>query len=508
LDVRGRGFQLEDLVDLELQLLRDRDASPDALRRRDRRIGIALRAHERVADDRPSVLREWVHAVRKEEGHEGAGPRFVRAYRTLGAVLVLLGLASGAGTAAAVLAYDGTHPVNVVNFLAVFVAAQLALLLLFLLSSVLWRLRDALPVVSGVYALLGAAFEAAQRLYERRLSAERRSLLLAARGRLRASRVVYGRVERWLLVALGQRFGLWFNVGALATCLYLVAFSDLAFAWQTTLRWTAEGFHRAITALAAPWSWAYPDGVPTLEVVRASRYFRLDESFRRAAPPELLGQWWRFLVLCLVVYGLAPRLVLSLVARARLRRALARLRLDQAEIDSLVERLTVPLVVTQAPVAEAATEPGAEAPAGPAAPAIAPGSAATVIAWGAVPIDVTGAEELVSRRFRWSVAALEVAGVDDTAKDEAVIRAAASAARGPILVLVEGFESPTREARAFLVRLRRAIGVDRPVVVGLLDADTPGRFAAPAPDDLRIWRKHLAALGDPYLRVEALVEPS
>jgi hypothetical protein len=40
------------------------------------------------------------------------------------------------------------------------------------------------------------------------------------------------------------------------------------------------------------------------------------------------------------------------------------------------------------------------------------------------------------------------------------------------------------------------------VVVGLVDAGA----APPARDDLAMWRRQLAGLGDPYLRVEALVE--
>ena len=45
---------------------------------------------------------------------------------------------------------------------------------------------------------------------------------------------LYADVERWMLFALTQRFGLWFNLCALATCLVLVIFTDLAFSWSTT----------------------------------------------------------------------------------------------------------------------------------------------------------------------------------------------------------------------------------------------------------------------------------
>ena len=456
-----------------------------------------------------AVLRDWVQAVRAEAGHESAGARMARAHHALGWLLTLLGLSSGTGAAAAVISYDGTRPVNVVHFLALFVAVQLLLVMLLALSTTLWRLRDRMPAVGGLYALLRWAFDAAGGLFERRLTAERRAVLKAARGHLRSSRIVYGNVERWLLVSLAQRFGLAFNLGALATCLYLVAFSDLAFAWQTTLDFSAEDFHRVLSVLAAPWSWAYPEGLPTVDVVRASRYFRLDGSFGQAAPAELLGQWWRFLVLCLLVYGLAPRLILSLVARARLRRALAALRLDHGEIASLLERLGSPLVQTHATVPEVGSE-AAPAPGPAAAAAAVPASSlAAVVVWGDVPIDPAQVAALVAARFDWRVGSISLAGAGEARHDAEAIRAVAAnqdGERAPVVVLAEAFEAPTREARTFLGRLRDAIGADRPIVVGLIDPDGPGAWSGPSPDDLRVWQKHLAQLGDPYLRVEALVE--
>jgi hypothetical protein len=367
-----------------------------------------------------------------------------------------------------------------------------------------------MPAVSGLYGLLRWAFDAVGGLFERRLSAERRAVLKAARGHLRSSRIVYGNVERWLLVSLAQRFGLAFNLGALATCLYLVAFSDLAFAWQTTLSFSAEGFHRVLSVLAAPWSWAYPEGLPTLDVVRASRYFRLDSSFGQAAPAELLGQWWRFLVLCLLVYGLAPRLILSLVARAKLRRALAALRLDHGEIASLLERLASPLVQTHSPAPEVGPEAAPAPGPGPApAAAVRPSSLATVVVWGDVPIDPAQVAALIAGRFDWRVGSISLAGAGEARRDAAAIQAVAAdqdGERAPVVVLAEAFEAPTREARMFLGRLREAIGADRPIVVSLVDSDGPDRWSPPSPDDLRVWQKHLAQLGDPYLRVEALVE--
>ena len=51
-------------------------------------------------------------------------------------------------------------------------------------------------------------------------------------------------------------------------------------------------------------------------------------------------------------------------------------------------------------------------------------------------------------------------------------------------------------------RVRRSVGAHVPVVVGLFGG--PADHGPPSPDDVRIWRQRVAALGDPWLRVEAL----
>lgn len=495
---------LADVVDVEIQLHRDRDRPREELRRRDRAIGLALR--EIDAADRRALLGGWVRAVQKEEGDAGAGETFVRVTHALAWLLALFGLLSGAGAASAVLAYDGKHPVNVVHFLAVFVGLQLLLLLLFVSSSTLWRLRGRLPGASGLYGLVRLGFDGLAGLFDRRLSAERRASLRAARGGLRVSHVVYGDLERWLIVSLAQRFGLFFNLGALATCLYLISFSDLAFAWQTTLDVGAPEFHTLVRVIAAPWGWIYPDGVPTLDVVAASRYFRIGGSFagHAATDAALLGQWWRFLVLALCVYGLLPRATLSLIAARKLRQAVSNLRFDHGEVASLLERLSSPLVETRAPTKEAAS---ADRGAAPTAARPAPGrdAHAAVVVWGDIPLDDAAARALLERRFGWQVEKLARAGVDDTSADaDAIDALVAPPTTGPLVLVAEAFEAPTREARGFVERLRAAAGAARPLVVALLGEDgVPPRAA-----DLRIWQRHLAALGDPYLRVEALVEPA
>ncbi len=108
-------------------------------------------------------------------------------------------------------------------------------------------------------------------------------------------------------VVLSQQISLLFAAGMLAAFgLYLLV-TDLAFGWSSTLDISATSLHRLTAVLAWPWQWLWPDAVPSLTLVEQSRFYR-------AAPPaevnpELLGQWWRFLLMCLLVYVCLPRLL-------------------------------------------------------------------------------------------------------------------------------------------------------------------------------------------------------
>ena len=112
--------------------------------------------------------------------------------------------------------------------------------------------------------------------------------------------------------------------------LRLVVFSDVAFAWSTTLvDLDAARFHALVTALARPWAWLWRDAVPSLALVEATRS-RLEGAYvqhaggGRAVDPALVGGWWRYL-LAAIAYGLLPRALALAVARLRAARLLARL---------------------------------------------------------------------------------------------------------------------------------------------------------------------------------------
>ncbi|MBN1946956.1 MAG: DUF2868 domain-containing protein [Bradymonadales bacterium] len=574
-------MKLADLIDLEMGCLLDRSSQPDELRSRDRELGRTL--VPALSTERPGtpafrrrLFLGWLDRRRSSTPELFPGHQIESAYRTIGWVLAILGLVSGSSTASLVLHFDGTTPVNVVHFLAVFVFLQLGLLLLFPATVLIWRRGERQGGLFGFYSLLrwlGERLSRGSRRLLQKLPGDRRQNLLAAQGQIRSLVGVHLPAEKWLLLELQKRFGLAFNLGALATSLYLIAFSDLAFAWSTTLDLDSQAFHSLVSIVAAPWSWVLDQGSPSLEMVEASRYFRLDGSYLGAGPtaqgadPILVGGWWAFLLLSLAVYGLLPRLLLWITARLKFRSALRHVSLRHGDFDALYERLVLPVVTTRAREPErGVTIPATVSPTGGQAgldqwPAI----PAAVAVWGDIPVAHQILEELLEGRFGWEVKQMVQAGVLEHEIDSLACQSLQEAKRQGvevILLLAESFEPPTRELMKFLRKLRESVGLEFPLVVGLFDLQEPqapthpaggrpqgsplpasrsgkeepaqpiasgleerppggegpiepplvadrgepGTWIPPGEEDWHIWHTKLAALGDPYLRVERLVE--
>lgn len=475
---------LGDVVDLARQLARDDEASGPSLRHRDRAVGRELAHLER----RPlRQLLAWLHAVQADRI---AGQ--VNALHRLGlAILALGGLAAGWGAAAVVYAYDGTHPVNIIHVLAVFVLLPLVMLLGFGVG-----LLPRAPVLSGVQDAVGLLSPGRlQRLLARRLPQQHRDTLAAWLGRGQAHRRLYGRVDRWMVTHSSQTFALAFHLGAVACALYLVVFSDLAFAWSTTLQLDAGRLERWTTLLSAPWAWAWPDARPATHLIESTRYFRLgDGSFPAAQSPAGLGGWWPFLAMAMAVYGVLPRLLTLLLTRARLQAALRRTFLHLPGLDDVRMRLNHALVETQADEAEqGALDDTTTAPAGTAASLH--GGAAAVIAWaGAVATEEWLASRLGVRVSSWH----QAGGASTLEADRQAIAAATAAAGDPaLLVLVKAWEPPMAELTDFLRDLRSAGGERRRVHV--LPVGPDATVASDRHADL--WRRALARLGDPWLSV-------
>jgi hypothetical protein len=488
-----------DLVDLARQLTADAGASLATLRHRDRRLGQALGA--RTGQPIAQLL-AWLDGMRGESQDAAIGARVDAAHRLGMALLAVIGLIAGWGAAAVVFFYDGQHPVNVIHVLAVFVLLQLLLSLLFVLVNLA---GGAMRLVPGLTPLLDSMRSLGpgglQYLLRRSLPPTARDTLDRLLGRGQGHLARHGAVDRWLVTHSTQVFALAFNVGALAGAAYLVVFSDLAFAWSTTLQLSAGDLGRWTDALSAPWAALWADARPSPELIEATRYFRLGEGTFPESPSLVgLGGWWPFLIMAMAVYGVVPRLVTLLVARWRLRSALRRAVRHYPGVDDLLVRLNDELVETHA------DEPDRDTPHQTGAveldePTSVAGQPAVVVDWSGAAADREAVGAWLGRAVELTVAQwLDAGGAHALADDRATI-AAVDEAPGLVVVAVKAWEPPMAELSDFLRDLRAAVGAGRLVHVLPLGVDGGGAPQAAEPRHHDLWRRMLASIGDTGLRL-------
>ena len=481
------------LVDLALQLEADAERPAAELRSRDRAIGREL---ARAGVPASRHIGAWLERVRPAEG--GVGERVARSLRGLTALCAAIGLVSGAGAAAALFRYDGTHPVNVVRVLGFYVGLQLLLLAGTALLCLPQRWRSALP---GLEALQdGLALLSPGRALgwlRRALPAAQRDAAERFTGIALRHRRLYGDVEKWLWLSASQAFGTAFHLGSLATALALVAFTDLAFGWSTTLDVDPHALYRVTRALALPFGAWLPDAQPSLALIESTQYFRGGAGGLRG--PGHSAPWWRFVAACMVCYALLPRFAFLLFARGRLARAVARAFAQQPAVFALRDRLESERVETTAEDPEA---PAAErrSRGAPAAPPPAKGARCAALLWSGFPLD----PERALARAGLAAASTARAGEGALAADAAAIDALRATPRDlPVAVLVKSWEPPLLELQDFLRALRSALGDGRVVALVPLARDARGEPAAPTDASLQTWRRAVEQSGDPWLLLHA-----
>lgn len=487
---------LADWLDL-LALLRRDEGMPDgALRRRDRAIGARIEA-DPARPERWLVA--WVRTQRASVGasdeDDGApGLRTAEAVRWVAALLGAGGLALGTSAALGAFAFQPQGRINVVAVLGVLVVLPGLFLGMALLNALPTGLRRMLPFV-GSEPEGGGVLQPA-RWALRVLPRSAREALESAWARGRGMERLAAPVQRWLLLSASQGAALAFQLGALGTALALVVFSDLSFGWSTTLDVGAEPAHRVTRVLSAPWARFWPEAVPSAELIADTRFFRIASQTSPVVEPERFGEWWRFVVMAIAVYGLLPRLCFFVYARARLRRGLVRAVRDAPGSRRLLARMRAPLVETaragEGESAAAAPDPWPEE----SAEAFALGDwpeRAVVVGWA------DAAQQARADLRAGAAGPLLAAGgrLPPTADAEAAAEAGrrARAEDLPVAVAVRGFEPPVLEFVDLLRELRRALGDGREIVVGLVGGDAA---------HLRAWRRKLAGIGDPWIACSVL----
>lgn len=472
----------QDAIDVPLWLEADARVPLAERAHRDREIGREIGARDEAAR-----VRRWWRRIDRASG-DFPSVALEHARQWLSFTLVLVGLLGGAGLALAAYRYDGTYPVNVVRVLALLLAPQLALLVLNLLLLPgrvpgLSRVQDALAAINP-----GALAAAVYRQFAERPES---GIFGWASARSSAAR----RFAKWQMLYWSQVAAVGFNLGAIATAIAIITFTDIAFGWSTTLDVDAGTAARIVEIVGAPWQPFAPGAVPDPALVERSLFFRL-EGAREFADSRALTGWWSFTLLAVVVYGLVPRAAFLLVAGWRLRAATRTLLLEDSRVTALLDRMSAPVIETRA--ADAAGPAPEATPAGaasPPRPALA-GRANAVIWNEALALDAAAA--FARGRLGLELEAVAEAGSGSLDADRAAL-ARISGNPATIVVLTPAWEPPLLEFADFLGDVRAAVGPAASIIVVPV-----GEACGPISELERAsWARAVRRAGDPAVYLEA-----
>jgi len=317
---------LQQVVDIKLWLTVDADTQYAARLERDRQIGSEMEAKADVE----RVL-AWWHKIAQDSPSQMGGR--VASFRAV-ATLALFGIGGvlGLSIAGVAFAFNGSHPVNLFALFGVLVGLPL----LFFITSVLVLLVPipGMSKVSRQFSALSPGRWVGVWL-DKAIDAPVFFVSSGSPGELSFS--------RWQMIRFGQWFSVGYFVGVLVLAWLLVVFTDLAFGWSTTLNVQPASVHAWFHFLTIPWRDWLPIAVPTLDLVEASRFFRLEASVPLERAMQL-GGWWPFVMMVIVVYGLVPRVAFLLYANFRVRKATKELLLKNPEVTALLDRLKAPAV--------------------------------------------------------------------------------------------------------------------------------------------------------------------
>ncbi|MCW1925227.1 DUF2868 domain-containing protein [Luteolibacter arcticus] len=260
----------------------------------------------------------------------------------------------------------------------------------------------------------------------------------------------------WKLAARTQSAALNFHLGAIVGLTLLFFFRRVGFYWETTTERAMERtLESVVNFLSMPWRGVLPRMVPEIA------------ASRRDAEWEGGGtSWMAFLMLALLVWGVAPRFLLEMVAHIQSWRAARSPDFQSPRHRRLLRVLT-------------GVKRGEE-PAGPA-------DGALVLDLGGISPDHDLLRPFFLRHLRLNPVTWETLDVLDTGR-EAAARAALEKAPAGIIVLAEGWSLAPRKIEETLKRVHDAAGGRRTALV-VADFDREGRPRAPKADERVAWEK-------------------
>jgi len=509
-----------DIFDLEYFFYRDREIGEPQLHERDRSIYLdQKKQHGGESVSTSFLLLSWLNSNRtsldQAEKTSLPGTLVSEALNVLAILLPLSGIILGILSGLAFFTYSGKDPVNVFHFLFLFVFSQLMMLLILLIRQLLKQIglfHHSFPSLFKLYTSLTARLASKMQARLRSsISGSHRAVYQQVLGLAKTVHYKYGQLLYWPFFNFSQRTLIGFNAGLLAASLFRITTSDLAFGWQSTIQFSSSALYQGVKMLALPWSWLLPADIayPSLAAIEGSRIILKDGIYHLAT--QDLVAWWPFLILCLLVYGLLVRIILMITGQLTQRHRLKTIRLDNADVLSVLRRMQSPLVSTQA------KEDVHESPQQKQHHLDSSRQSHTELTDLSTPfplILLIAADISQQSTSEKTISFLEKHGftireenvmMQDYASDQLLLQrigASKPANNTGIFLLMEAWMPPIGETIEFIKNLRSVVHTATPIYVGLIGKpDDDKHFASPRAEDLKIWKQKLDAESDPYLKM-------
>lgn len=431
-----RRWTLQNLIDFEIAVADKDMASPR---------GELIQEIRSVKGDSLTRKRRGLLLWTTAEGRPAMGQRLTAALSLLTAMLCLAAFFTAAGSAWGT--YNAAHNgIHVVLFLALTLFLPWLIFLCGLLLMMFRRKLTPLGIAGGLMI----------KFIKSRLSIP----AMTSGPLLENSGILAWRISRSL-----QMIAVAYHLGAIAALTFLVFFRHIHFYWESTTHFAMtrmlEGW---VAALSSPWARWVPSAVPE---VNATRWIPGQVPDHSATDTN----WWPFLILCLLVWGIVPRLVLAILSGHRERRLLDKLPFQAPHHRKLWR--TLDGVKRDDPVDG-------------------PLDGALVIDIGGIHPDREALRPFMLQHLRMNPKSWESTGVLDEQRTQAAQAAIRQAPAG-IVLLAESWALSPPEMRALIGKIRALHPLKRIAILCL--------FHVEKSDELNQWHDFVNSLNDPHMDI-------
>ena len=402
-----------------------------------------------------------------EVGAGTVGRSLVGAFSLTGTLLAVLMFMSGASCVLGLVDPD-RRGINVALFLAILIGGQWLLLII---AIAIWLLRSRANAGLSVVGSLLAKF------VQKLAGGSERFDWDQLKDAGRPARAVIG----WRFARLSQLGGISFNVGIASGLLGLVLVRQIGFYWETTTELAMQdGLEAGVKLLAAPWVGWWEAAVPNVEVIRDSQW-KFGQSGVLTGPSE----WWKFLFMSTLVWGLFPRVFLWIFAWKSGKAALGSLDFQGRSHRSLWRELTG---------TERDTLTGG------------PLDGVLVLDVGGSKISETSLRPFLHCKLRVNPSSWLPVGVFDSGAEEQMQQAIAAAPAGVVL-LSEGWSLSPPRLRRLHENLRKTLGVRVSIKFLVVNLTSTGTLVPPTDIERTEWEKFVDGLRDPEAEIFTFEEP-